>query len=67
MADAELQTGVPPLSLVGGTVLTFEARDPATGALVSGVTVSSVVIYGDGEGGSFVDAALPLYLLPGGN
>lgn len=38
---------MPPLTLDAGCTITVEAIDSATGAAVTGVTVSQVTIYAD--------------------
>lgn len=46
MTAYQLIGPLPPLTLDAGCMVTFEAIDPATGAAVTGVTVSSASLYG---------------------
>jgi hypothetical protein len=59
----QLQAGLPASVLVGGSVLSFEAIDPTTGAAVSGVTVSGVAVYGVDVSAdtTTLEDAFPLY------
>lgn len=46
MTAYQLIAPMPALTLDAGCSLTFEAIDPATGATVTGVTISSASVYG---------------------
>ena len=65
--SAPLVAGLPPdLDLDGGYTFRFDAVDPATGATVSGVTVSAVAIGAtDLAGGATALTAGPFMLVPG--
>lgn len=66
MAD-NLQSGMAQPILLGGYQIVLEALDPDTGAAVSGVTVSDVVITGKRElaGDDLFIEILPARLIPG--
>jgi hypothetical protein len=55
----QLKAGMPAMTLDAGCTITVEAIDPASGATVTGVTVSQVAIYGTND-----DAGPPLELTP---
>jgi hypothetical protein len=40
------ESDLPWIELAGGMEIRFEAIDPATGAAVTGVTVSNIAVYG---------------------
>ena len=68
MAVHTLQSGAPGLELVGGNYLRLEAIDPVTGAAVTGVTVSSIAVYGvnlKGYGEGETIPVGPFRLVPG--
>ena len=58
-----LQAPMPEMTLPGGTFITFEAIDPATGAAVVGVQVGTFSIYGYDESADTtpLEDVVPLY------
>ncbi len=66
MAAYTLMAPCPQLPLPAGSIIRLQAVDPSTGAAVSGVTVSNVVVYGEnlvaGAGGT---GSGPYMLVPG--
>lgn len=57
---------MPRIDLDNGCKIALEARDPATGALVNGVVISDIAIYGIDLGAGLDTEVLgPLMWLPG--
>lgn len=60
-----LEAGLPPVTLTDGYVITFEARDPTTGAAVAGVKVSNTVLFADITGSIALEQLGPFMFVPG--
>ncbi len=61
-----VKTGFPDgITVKDGYVVRFTATDPTTGALVAGVKVSNVSIFGDDPGGTTTEQLGPFMLVPG--
>lgn len=61
-----VKTGFPPeITLTPGYTVRFTATDPTTGALVSGVKVSQVSLFGDTAGLTLEELLGPFMLVPG--
>lgn len=60
---------MPIIDLEPGAVITLDAVDPTTGALVTGVTFSNGILYADGRnpGGGDLDSPLPHWIAQGGD
>ena len=67
MMPEPLMSSLPLIPLTDGCQVVMEARDPDTGAEVTGVDVTAVSIYGDdiSESTGSSDAAVAALLLPG--
>ena len=60
MAHHTTEADMPMLELPGGTVFTFEALSPTTGAAITSVNVSNISIYGlPVTGGELVERIVP--------
>lgn len=57
---------MPIIALNEGARLVLEARDPSSGAAVSGVVAQEFVIYAADEGGGNEPALADIFLLPAG-
>ncbi len=63
-----IKTGLPEtLTLTSGYTVRFTATDPTTGALVTGVKVSQVSIFGDTVTPEAIEEFGPFMLVPGPN
>lgn len=62
-----LEAPMPIVDIGPGMFLQFEARDPTSGGLVTGVEVSDVGIYGPnlGAGGAAALSLGPFMMVPG--
>lgn len=63
MTARTLEASVADLALPGGSILKLEAISPTSGAAITGVTVSEVVIYGVGiSADNLPDPGLPAWV-----
>ena len=62
-----LDAGIPQIALPGKSTVKFEAISPTTGAAITGVTVSTIAIYGydRSETGEPTAGSGPFMFVPG--
>ena len=59
MAAHQLLAPMPAYTLDSGCIITFEAIDPDTGAVVSGVTITNAGVYGVNDDQTFPSLEAP--------